>query len=198
MHNGFLVSASSRPLVCFVPYCSTSLSAGLASLEAFASFKTPLAETSLHQSMQSDSPHDVRKCYLRCLSACLSAYLPSLVFCSAWQMNNSCTSMLLLLWNAGLFYWFDIFMRFRMGFCVIYNLKRELIMDGGLIAHFYVRHNTFVVDVLAAIPAIAEVHLSNVVTPLCSSTVLQKLTSQMSCTTHTFICLLAHTEAAYP
>ena len=58
---------------------------------------------------------------------------------------------------AGLFYWFDILMRFRMGFCVIYNLKRELIMDGGLIAHFYIRHNTFVADLLAAIPSIAEV-----------------------------------------
>lgn len=56
----------------------------------------------------------------------------------------------------GLFYWIDIFMRFRMGFCVVYNLKRELIMDGGLIAHFYIRHNTFTGDFLAAIPAIAE------------------------------------------
>ncbi len=48
-------------------------------------------------------------------------------------------------------------MRFRMGFCVVYNLKRELIMDGGLIAHFYMRHNTFTGDFLAAIPSIAEV-----------------------------------------
>lgn len=48
-------------------------------------------------------------------------------------------------------------MRFRMGFCVVYNLKRELIMDGGLIAHFYIRHNTFIGDFLAAVPSIAEV-----------------------------------------
>ena len=57
----------------------------------------------------------------------------------------------------GLFYWVDVFMRFRMGFCVVYNLKRELIMDGGLIAHFYIRHNTFTGDFLAALPSIAEV-----------------------------------------
>lgn len=57
---------------------------------------------------------------------------------------------------AGLIYWIDIGMRFRMGFCVVYNLKRELIMDGGLIAHFYVRHDTFLLDFLAALPSIAE------------------------------------------
>ena len=62
-------------------------------------------------------------------------------------------------WYTGAFYWADIFMRFRMGFCVVYNLKRELIMDGGLIAHFYVRHDTFLTDVVAACPAIAEVRL---------------------------------------
>lgn len=61
--------------------------------------------------------------------------------------------------NAGAFYWVDIFMRFRMGFCVVYNLKRELIMDGGLIAHFYVRHDTFLTDFIAACPAIPEVRL---------------------------------------
>ena len=60
---------------------------------------------------------------------------------------------------AGLVYWIDIVMRFRVGFCVVYNLKRELIMDGGLIAHFYVRHNTFVLDFLSAIPSIAEVEV---------------------------------------
>ena len=54
-------------------------------------------------------------------------------------------------------------MRFRMGFCVVYNLKRELIMDGGLIAHFYIRHNTFTGDFLAALPAIAEVCTSQTV-----------------------------------
>ena len=48
-------------------------------------------------------------------------------------------------------------MRFRMGFCVRYNLKRELIMDGGLIAHFYVRHDTFATDLIAALPSVAEV-----------------------------------------
>lgn len=48
-------------------------------------------------------------------------------------------------------------MRFRIGFCVVYNLKRELIMDGGLIAQFYVRHDTFWLDFLAALPSIAEV-----------------------------------------
>lgn len=58
---------------------------------------------------------------------------------------------------AGLFYWVDVFMRFRMGFCVVYNLKRELIMDGGLIAHFYIRHNTFFTDFVSALPSIAEV-----------------------------------------
>lgn len=56
-----------------------------------------------------------------------------------------------------MFYWADILMRFRMGFCVVYNLKRELIMDGGLVAHFYVRHDTFSTDLIAACPAIAEV-----------------------------------------
>lgn len=61
--------------------------------------------------------------------------------------------------SAGLVYWVDIGMRFRMGFCVVYNLKRELIMDGGLIAHFYVRHDTFLLDFLAALPSIAEVKL---------------------------------------
>ena len=59
---------------------------------------------------------------------------------------------------AGLFYWVDIVMRFLIGFVVVYNLKRELILDGGLIAHFYIRHNTFATDLIAAIPAVAEVH----------------------------------------
>lgn len=38
-------------------------------------------------------------------------------------------------------------------------------MDGGLIAHFYIRHNTFTGDFLAAIPAIAEVCSSETLTP---------------------------------
>lgn len=50
-------------------------------------------------------------------------------------------------------------MRFRTGFCVRYNLKRELIMDGGLVAHFYVRHDTFATDLIAALPSVAEVSL---------------------------------------
>lgn len=66
---------------------------------------------------------------------------------------------------AGLVYWIDIAMRFRMGFCVVYNLKRELIMDGGLIAHFYVRHNTFLLDFLSAMPSIAEVCLQGAAVP---------------------------------
>ncbi len=33
-------------------------------------------------------------------------------------------------------------------------------MDGGLIAHFYMRHNTFTGDFLAAVPSIAEVYFS--------------------------------------
>lgn len=69
-------------------------------------------------------------------------------------------------------------MRFRMGFCVVYNLKRELIMDGGLIAHFYIRHNTFIGDFLAAVPSIAEVRssyqpaLQTVIMRCCSVTIL--------------------------
>ncbi|KAL3135938.1 hypothetical protein ABBQ32_006983 [Trebouxia sp. C0010 RCD-2024] len=56
----------------------------------------------------------------------------------------------------GLFYWVDIIMRFRTGFCVVYNLKRGLIMDGRLIAHFYIFHDTFFTDLIAAAPSIAE------------------------------------------
>lgn len=48
-------------------------------------------------------------------------------------------------------------MRFRTGFCVVYNLKRGLIMDGRLIAHFYIFHDTFFTDLIAACPAIVEV-----------------------------------------
>ena len=36
--------------------------------------------------------------------------------------------------SAGFFYWMDILMRFRTGFCVTFNLKRKLVMDAPHIA----------------------------------------------------------------
>ena len=51
----------------------------------------------------------------------------------------------------------DILMGFSTGFVVIYNLRRKVIRDPRLIAEYYTRYSTFVVDLLAALPIIAEV-----------------------------------------
>ncbi|BDA43675.1 probable potassium voltage-gated channel subfamily H member 7 [Coccomyxa sp. Obi] len=58
---------------------------------------------------------------------------------------------------AGVCYWFDIFMGFSTGFVVIYNLRRKVIRDRALIAEYYIRYSTFIVDLLAALPVIAEI-----------------------------------------
>ena len=61
--------------------------------------------------------------------------------------------------NAGVVYWLDIVMGFSTGFVVIYNLRRKVIRDPRMIAEYYMRYSTFVVDLLAALPVIAEVRL---------------------------------------
>ena len=43
--------------------------------------------------------------------------------------------------SAGFFYWADILMRFRTGFCVTFNLKRKLVMDAPHIAGASVEHS---------------------------------------------------------
>lgn len=48
-------------------------------------------------------------------------------------------------------------MGFSTGFLVIYNLRRKVVRDPALIAEYYIRHSTFVLDLLAALPVIAEV-----------------------------------------
>ncbi len=58
---------------------------------------------------------------------------------------------------AGVVYWLDILMGFSTGFVVIHNLRRKVIRDPRLIAEYYVRYSTFFVDLLAALPLIAEV-----------------------------------------
>lgn len=59
--------------------------------------------------------------------------------------------------GAGVCYWWDIFMGFSTGFVVIYNLRRKVIRDPALIAEYYMRYSTFILDLLAALPVIAEV-----------------------------------------
>ncbi len=48
-------------------------------------------------------------------------------------------------------------MGFSTGFVVIYNLRRKVIRDPALIAEYYIRYSTFIIDLVAALPLIAEV-----------------------------------------
>eukprot|EP00891_Asterochloris_glomerata_P008763 jgi/Astpho2/8763/Aster-05321 len=57
----------------------------------------------------------------------------------------------------GFFYWMDIFMRFRTGFCVTFNLKRKLVMEAPFIADSYIRHAGFMWDFAAALPIIPQI-----------------------------------------
>ena len=56
-------------------------------------------------------------------------------------------------------YWIDILANFMTGFVVRhqFNLKRKLVMEPHLIALYYVRHGTFLPDLIAALPFIVEV-----------------------------------------
>lgn len=57
----------------------------------------------------------------------------------------------------GTVYWIDIVMGFSTGFVVIYNLRRKVVTEPKLVAEYYMWHSTFFVDLLAALPLIAEV-----------------------------------------
>ncbi|KAK9853400.1 hypothetical protein WJX84_009620, partial [Apatococcus fuscideae] len=61
-------------------------------------------------------------------------------------------------WVAGSMYWIDIVANFMTGFVVRhnFNLKRKLVMQPHLIALYYVKHGTFVFDLIAALPFIIE------------------------------------------
>ncbi|KAK9833493.1 hypothetical protein WJX84_011953 [Apatococcus fuscideae] len=61
-------------------------------------------------------------------------------------------------WVAGSMYWIDIVANFMTGFVVRhhFNLKRKLVMEPHLIALYYVRHGTFLPDLIAALPFIVE------------------------------------------
>ena len=63
---------------------------------------------------------------------------------------------------AGSMYWIDIVANFMTGFVVRhnFNLKRKLVMQPHLIALYYVKHGTFVFDLIAALPFIIEVRRS--------------------------------------
>ena len=61
--------------------------------------------------------------------------------------------------SAGFFYWMDIFMRFRTGFCVTFNLKRKLVMEAPHIAGASLEHSR-------GLPHAAETHVLTVLQPL--------------------------------
>lgn len=57
---------------------------------------------------------------------------------------------------AGVIIICDIFFNFHCGFIVVWNYRRKLVMQGDLIARFYIWHGTFLVDVLSIAPWVAE------------------------------------------
>lgn len=70
-------------------------------------------------------------------------------------------TLLLLRWNgAGVIYILDIAYNFRTAFIVVHNLRRSVVRDRVLIAEYYMRYSTFWPDLLAALPLVAEVGLT--------------------------------------
>lgn len=69
--------------------------------------------------------------------------------------------LVLLRWNgAGVIYILDIAYNFRTAFIVVHNLRRSVVRDRVLIAEYYMRYSTFWPDLLAALPLVAEVGLT--------------------------------------
>ena len=62
--------------------------------------------------------------------------------------------------GAGAIYILDIAYNFRTAFIVVHNLRRSVVRDRVLIAEYYMRYSTFWPDLLAALPLVAEVGLT--------------------------------------
>lgn len=58
---------------------------------------------------------------------------------------------------AGVLYLLDVLFSFHIGFVLTKSMHARLVLDGRLVAKLYVRHSTFVLDILAALPLPLEV-----------------------------------------
>ncbi|KAK9809148.1 hypothetical protein WJX72_010205 [[Myrmecia] bisecta] len=58
---------------------------------------------------------------------------------------------------AGAVFGVDLFLGFQVGFVVTYNLRKKAIMDGRLIARYYIRKGTFLVDAISTIAWLAQI-----------------------------------------
>uniref|UniRef100_A0A1D1ZXT6 Cyclic nucleotide-binding domain-containing protein n=2 Tax=Auxenochlorella protothecoides TaxID=3075 RepID=A0A1D1ZXT6_AUXPR len=65
------------------------------------------------------------------------------------------TSFLVLNWTSaldytvGAFFLADLIVSFHVGFIATYNLRKVLVLNGKLIAKFYMQHDTFIFDILS-------------------------------------------------
>ena len=59
--------------------------------------------------------------------------------------------------NAGMVFFADLVLGFHTGYVVTFNFKRKVVMDGRLVAKFYVLRGTFVVDFLSTCAWITQV-----------------------------------------
>lgn len=62
-------------------------------------------------------------------------------------------------------YLLDVLFSFHIGFVLTKSMHARLVLDGRLVAKLYVRHSTFVLDILAALPLPLEVALLIASTP---------------------------------
>ena len=55
---------------------------------------------------------------------------------------------------AGLLYAADMFFNFHCSFIAVHRFKRRTVADGRLVAWFYIRHGSFIVDLLSIAPTL--------------------------------------------
>ena len=55
---------------------------------------------------------------------------------------------------AGLLYAADMFFNFHCSFIAVHRFKRCTVADGRLVAWFYIRHGSFLVDLLSVAPTL--------------------------------------------
>lgn len=59
--------------------------------------------------------------------------------------------------HAGMVYVADVLMNFQIGMVLTKSMHARLVMEGRLVAWYYIRRGTFVLDVLASLPVWPEV-----------------------------------------
>lgn len=68
--------------------------------------------------------------------------------------------------TAGSIFLVELYLGFHMGFVGTHNMRKRVIMSGKAVSWFYIRHDTFIVDLISAAALVGQVGSQD---PQCSS-----------------------------